>query len=124
PPSSRSRRSPRVRRVTFAPSTRRIYELSDPGDVGLRVRRLPCPRASGPASSSALPTLASYALRVPRAGAPPTTSSARAPRGPALAARPAPTAPESVRCLGDPVTWAPRGLAPPGHFPLGFHLPV
>jgi len=58
--------SPGVRLATFAPYTRRIYAR------GFRVTAdfgLPCPLIH--------PTIASYALRVPRAGVLPTASSPR-----------------------------------------------
>ena len=56
-------RPPRVRRLTFAPYTRRIYAGSVPDGIGLRV--------FWPARP---PTGASYAIRVPQAGALPTAS--------------------------------------------------
>jgi len=71
-------------------------------NIGLRVSPPPRP-----------PTSASYALRVPRAGALPPSFFPTPPRDDAVALR-----------LGVPVTKAPRGLSPPSHFPLGFRLAV
>ena len=59
------------------------------------------------------PQAASYAVRVPRAGSPPTTAF---PLHPCHAV--------AVR-LGVPTTTgSPGGLPPPGHFPIGFRLTV
>ena len=90
--------SPRVRRVTFAPSTRRIYAAS--------VRM-----TSGFESFRPLAHLLRrlYALRVPRAGALPAASFRLRLAADALAVR-----------LAVPVIRARRGLPPPSHFPIRF----
>ena len=93
-------RPPRVRRLTFAPYTRRIYAGSVPDGIGLRVfwparptdRRLLCDSCSSGRS------FAYSFLQTP-------------PRNDALAVR-----------LGVPAIKAPRGLAPPSHTPcLEYH---
>ena len=95
-------RSPGVRRVTFAPSTRRIYAPPVRVTIGLRVPPPPRPPTRRLVCGSC-PSGQGFAY-----GCLPTP-----PRDRAVAGR-----------LGVPVTWAPRGLAPPGHFPVGFRLPV
>ena len=90
--------SPGVRRVTFTPHTRRIYDR-------------PVRMAAGFGSLCLLAhrQAASYAVRVPRAGVLPAASFP--PRLAAVAV--------AVR-LGIPAIWAPRGLSPPSHFPIQF----
>jgi hypothetical protein len=63
PSSKQSGRSPGVRRMTFAPYTRRIYDRQVRVPSGFRYV---CPLAH--------PAVASYAVRVPRARALPTAS--------------------------------------------------
>jgi hypothetical protein len=95
-------RSPGVRRVTFAPYTRRIYALRVRVTFGLRVFWPPRP-PSGRLVCASCSSGRSFAHSFL-----PTT-----PRDAAVAVR-----------LGVPVTWASRGLSPPSHFPARFPLPV
>ena len=94
-------RSPRVRRVTFAPRPPHLRS-SVPDDFGLRIPTLPRPQ-----------TIASYAVRVPRTGVLPTASFRPHLAVGTLAVR-----------LEVPVIMVSRGLSPPSHFPGRFRLPV
>ena len=89
-------------RVTFLPSTRRIYTPTFRMTSGF-----------GPLRDLAQVRHASYALRVPRAGSLPPASFRPHLAAAALAVR-----------LGVPVIEASRGLSPPSHFPVRFPLPV
>ena len=96
--SRHASRSPRVRRVTFAPSTRRIYAAPvrmTSGFESFVPSRPPALRLVCGSCSSGR----SFAC-----GFLPTT-----PRGDAVAVR-----------LGVPVIKVPRGLSPPRHFPIRF----
>ena len=101
PPLLQVGRSPRVRRVTFTPCPP-CLRPSAPDDFGLRIPTHPRPQ-----------TIASYTVRVPRAGALPAAAFRPHLAVDALAVR-----------LGVPVIKASRGLAPPSHFPAHFRLPV
>ena len=94
--------SPRVRHVTFTPSTRRIYKRPVRMTLGFRSVGL-----------FAHLTPASYAVRVPRARVLP------------MASFPPPIARTQLpHRLRVPVIKAPRGLSPPSHFPVRFRSPV
>ena len=95
-------RSPRVRRVTFSPPTRRIYVRSVWRVIGLRVSLPPRP------PSVRLVCASCSSGRGFAYGFLPTS-----PRGDAVAVP-----------LGVPTLRASRGLSPPNHFPGGFRLPV
>ena len=102
PSTWQASRSPRVRRATFSPHTRRIYAgairmTSDFGSSCPLVHRVD----------------ASYALRVPRAGDLPRASFRLRLAADALALR-----------LVVPVITVHRGLSPPSRFPARFPSPV